>query len=399
MTGKPLRIAFLGSRGIPARYSGFETFYEQISTRLSDRGHSVTVYNRSHFIKDVRKRYRNVRIVTLPCIQTKHLETISHTFISTLHAVFENYDIVYYCIVGNSPLAWVPRMTGAMTLINVDGEDWRREKWGVFARKYQKACEKIACFSANLIISDAHAVQDRYLKEYGKDTIFAPYGANIRHTPDSDRLKKWGLSPDGYILYVGRLVPENGIDILIQSFLKISTAKKLVIAGDAPYMDGYKKYLMKLSSRNKNIVFTGYVFKEDYEQLSSHAYVAVQPSGIEGTRPALLDQMGFGNCVVVRNTKVNMEVIDDYGLFFDHNSPVRSLAEVLEKAILYKSLVRGYRKKVRERIEKYYNWDAITDFYEDLFNRLLKRRSLVTYDVFLENETIGRKSSQMTENL
>ena len=114
-----MKIAFIGSRGIPARYSGFEQFYEQIAVRLSNRGHDVYVYNRSNFIKDYKKEYKGVKIVSLPSIATKHLDTISHTFLSSLHSIFQNYDIVYFCIVGNSPIVWIPRLFGAKTLINV----------------------------------------------------------------------------------------------------------------------------------------------------------------------------------------------------------------------------------------------------------------------------------------
>jgi glycosyltransferase involved in cell wall biosynthesis len=137
-----MRIGLLGSRGIPARYSGFETFYEQLAIRLVERGHEVTVYNRSHFIRDVKGEYQGVRIVSLPSVRTKHLDTISHTLLSSIHSLFQGYDIVYYCIVGNSPLVWIPRLARACTLLNVDGEDWAREKWSGFARWYQKQCRQ-----------------------------------------------------------------------------------------------------------------------------------------------------------------------------------------------------------------------------------------------------------------
>ena len=108
-----MKIALIGSRGIPARYTGFETFYEQLAVRLAERGHQVTVYNRSHFIKDVRGSYKGVRLVTLPSIPTKHLDTLTHTFVSSMHALTQRYDIAYYSIVGNSPLAWIPRLVGS----------------------------------------------------------------------------------------------------------------------------------------------------------------------------------------------------------------------------------------------------------------------------------------------
>jgi len=383
-----MKIAFLGSRGIPARYSGFETFYEQLSTRLVQRGHEVTVYNRSHFIKDVKHEYKGVKIISLPSIPSKHLDTITHTFISTLFALFHSYDIVYYSIVGNSPLVWMPRMLGMISVLNVDGEDWAREKWGAFARRYQLWCEKIACKTSDLIISDAHGVRQRYLERYRQDSVFVPYGANIQKTESKNVLLKWKLKPEEYILYVGRFVPENGIDVLIRAFRNLKTNKKLVLIGDAPYVTQYKKYLYDLSDNDPYIIFTGYAFGQDYSELSSHAYVSIQPSGVEGTRPALLDQMGFGNCVIVRDTSVNQEVVNEYGLFFEDHRPVESLTEVLRTALNHPELVKKYRKRVVERIRSYYNWELITEFYEDLFYRLKKNKSMISYDEFLEERSL-----------
>jgi glycosyltransferase involved in cell wall biosynthesis len=380
-----MRIALLGTRGIPARYSGFETFYEQLAVRLVKRGHMVTVYNRSHFIKDIKAKYKGIRIVSLPSIASKHLDTITHTFLSSIHALFQSYDIVYYCIVGNSPLVWLPRMTRACTLLNVDGEDWAREKWTGFAKWYQRKCEWIATKTAQLIISDAIGVQERYQKLYQAETIFVPYGANIQRDEGIEVLNKWKLVPDEYILYVGRFVPENAIDLLINAFKKVKTDKKLVIIGDAPYADEYKKHLYQIA--DERIVFTGYAFGQDYAQLSSHAYFYVQPSGINGTRPALLDQMGFGNCVVVRNSRVNMEVIGDCGCFFDKERLLDSLTEKIQELIGEPGKVTYYRDRVRYRIENYYNWEWITDFYEDLFRRMIQKEKLISYDNFVKKRT------------
>jgi glycosyltransferase involved in cell wall biosynthesis len=380
-----MKIAFIGSRGIPARYSGFETFYEQLSIRLAKLGHDVSVYNRSHFIKGINGYYNGVKIISLSSIQTKHLDTLSHTLISTFNSLFGHYDIIYYCIVGNSPIVWIPRVFGVKTLINVDGEDWAREKWSGFAKKYQLWCEKVACKTSNVVISDAHKIRERYLKRYKHRTVFVPYGANIVSEKEKESLKKWGLQPREYILYVGRFVPENSIDILIKAYKNLKTQKKLVLVGDAPYVSKYKSYLYSLAENDPDIIFTGYVFDKEYAQLSSHAYVYIQPSGVDGTRPALLDQMGFGNCVIVKNTPANLEVIGTYGLSFSWVNPVESLVHVLNKTLNDESLVIHLRNQVRERIKTYYNWDFIVAFYEDLFNRLLKKKVLISYDEYISD--------------
>jgi len=379
-----MRIAFLGSRGIPARYSGFETFYEQLAVRLVQRGHHVTVYNRSHFIRDVKNEYKGVRLISLPSIPTKHLDTLTHTVLTSLHSLFQNYDIAYFCIVGNSPLVWLPRTAGAKTLLNVDGQDWAREKWSGFARWYQRWCEKVATRTASLLVADARVIQRRYRDLYGAPAVFVPYGANVRRDDRLEALEKWGLSPREYILYVGRLVPENAIDILIRAFRRVRTSKKLVIVGDAPFADNYKALLRSLA--DEKVVFTGYAFGDDYAQLSSHAYLSVQPSAIDGTRPALLDQMGFGNCVLVRDSAANMEVVGEQGASFEGAGGEMSLAQRLQSLVDDCGQVEAYRKTVKSRVTHYYNWDWITDFYLDLFSRLRSGRLTVDYDDFLATQ-------------
>lgn len=376
-----MKIAFLGSRGIPARYSGFETFYEELAVRLVQRGHQVTVYNRSHFIRDVKKEYKGVRIVSLPSVPTKHLDTLSHTALSSLHALFQRYDIAYYCIVGNSPLVWLPRLVGTKVLLNVDGADWAREKWSGFARWYQRQCERVAKHAAHVLIADSKVIQSRYQGLYGVESVFVPYGANVRHDPRKDALEKWGLDPGSYLLYVGRLVPENAIDLLLRSFRRVTTSMRLVVVGDAPFSQAYKDYLRQIA--DDRVLFTGYAFGNDYHQLSSHAYLVVQPSAVDGTRPALLDQMGFGNGVLARNSPANMETLAGYGDSFDSTRPEDSLADKLAELINDPTKVQAFRKRVVERVKMYYNWDWITIFYEDLFCRMLSGRKPVSYDEFL----------------
>jgi len=380
LSRRRLRIALIGSRGVPARYSGFETFYEQLGARLVRRGHHVTVYNRSHFMPDVKGTYRGMRIISLPSIATKHLDTIVHTFLSTVHALFERYDIIYYCIVGNSPLVWIPRLAGARTLLNVDGEDWAREKWKGFARWYQRQCERLATITPNVVIADARRIRERYREVFGIGSVFVPYGANTTRDEGTEALRKWGLRPREYVLFVGRLVPENAALELIEAFRGVRTDKKLVVVGDAPYVDEYKERVQ--SAADRNVVLTGYAFGRDYAQLSSHAYAYVQPSGVEGTRPAVLDQLGFGNCVLVRDTSVNLEVIADCGFSFDRNDVPGGIAAGIQYLEDHPEEVARMRIRARRRIDGFYNWEWVTEFYEDLFHSLIRGSRLPQYDDF-----------------
>jgi glycosyltransferase involved in cell wall biosynthesis len=239
-----------------------------------------------------------------------------------------------------------------------------------------------------VVVADAKGILERYRKLYDHETIFVPYGANIHKDQGVESLDKWGLEPNEYIYYVGRFVPENSIDLLIRAFKKLETSKKLVIVGDAPYAGEFKKSLHALASDDERIIFTGYAFGQDYRQLSTHAYAYVQPAGIDGTRPALLDQMGFGNCVLVRNSTVNMEVIGDCGCFFDKERLEESLTEVLKDLVDHPEKVEAFRSKVTSRIENYYNWEWVTSFYEDLFKRMCSGHDHIQYDAYVRSQEL-----------
>jgi len=365
-----MKIAFMGIRGVPANYSGFETFVEEFGSRLAGKGHSVTVYNRANWVRYKEKTYRGMRLVRLPAIQNKHLDTISHIFLSMLHAIFNKYDIVYICGVGNSPLSFFPRIFGCKTILNVDGLDWQREKWGRLAKFYLKMSENIATIFASIIITDSKTIQEYYIKQYNKQTVFIPYGVNIKQASGTDIqndnfLSLFGLERGKYILFVGRLVPENGAHYLIESYLKLQTDLKLVIVGDAPYS---KRYIRSLKSfKHKNIIFTGYLFGERYRQLSSHACVFVLPSKSGGTRPVLLEQMALGNCVLVNEIQQNLETIGDAGCSYSEEAKDSSLKDKLEYLINNPEVRKAYSKKAMEWVKKEYSWDRIADSYEQLF--------------------------------
>lgn len=367
-----MKIALLGTRGIPACYSGFETFYENLAVRLVQRGHNVTVYNRKQYVNYPSEYYKGVRLVTLPTIRSKQLDTLFHTFISVIHALFKRYEIAYFCIVGNSPLTILTRMFGIKTILNVDGEDWKRGKWQGSEKVYLKLSERIATIFPHVVISDSEVIRKRYLQDYKTETIFIPYGANIAKSSDTSYLTKFGLEREKYILFVGRLVPENNADLLIKAFSELKSDYKLVIIGDAPYVEGYKEELKRMAGQN--VIFTGYLFGEGYASLSSHCYVFVLPSGVDGTRPVLLDQMGFGNCVLVNNSPANIEVIGDTGLSFNGKDGTVDLVGKMEFLLNRPEAVRNYRKKAIERVETLYSWDAITLKYEELFRSLVEGR-------------------------
>lgn len=366
-----MKIAFMGIRGIPASYSGFETFVDQLAPRLASRGHQVTVFNRSSFMKDRFKTYQGVDMVYLPSVASKHFDTLSHSFFSVLQSFPRKFDIVYFCGVGNAPVAFVPRLRGAKVVLNVDGQDWARDKWGFVARNYLRVSEWIACRTADHLIADAKVIQKRYKDLYGQETTFIPYGSNIQRNEGDEALQKFGLEKRGYFLFAGRMVPENNAHLLIKAHARLGTDKKLVILGDAPFSEGYKAELKALAG--PGVVFTGYQFGEAYQQLSSHAYVYCMVSGVDGTRPVLLDQMGFGNCVLVRDSAANSEVAAGAGWYFDKDRELEDLAAQMRYLLEHPEVVEAHRRKSVERVTEAYSWDKVTDDYVALFGRLLAR--------------------------
>jgi glycosyltransferase involved in cell wall biosynthesis len=370
-----MRIALMGTRGIPANYGGFETFYENLGPGLAARGHDVTVYVRPHAIGSVAgRRYRGVRLVRLPSIATKHLDTITHTLISVFHGLTRRYDVVYVCGVGNTPLVWIPRLGGARVVLNVDSSDWTRRKWGRLAATYLHATERFAARAANVIVADSQVIRERYRTEYGADARFFPYGANLVETAGTETLELFGLRPREYILWVGRLEPEARVEELIEAFASLgSIGRKLVIVGDSPFAGDYRQRLE--ASATPDVLFTGYQFGAAYKELGFHALVYVQTSPTSGTSPALLDQMASGGAVIVRGTPTNLEVVGDTGLAYDPDDGVSGLANLLRVTIADPVALDRARIAARHRVATVYSWDRIIDDYDRLFAELLGRAS------------------------
>lgn len=369
-----MKIALLGTRGIPASYSGFETCVEQLGQRLVQRGHEVTVYCRSHHITYSEPSYKGMQLVKLPTITNKYLDTIVHSFISSLHALPRRYDIALYFIAGNSPVTWIPRLVGTKTLINVDGLDWKRDKWPALAKKYIQAAEYLATILPNLYLTDSRVVQGYYRDQYGSEPPYIPYGSEVEILPPGEVLQQFGLEPGKYILFVGRLVPENCAHHLVQAFHELDTDLKCVIVGDAPYADAYKAELKRIAVDDRRIVFTGYVFGKGYQELGSNAKIFVETSGVGGTHPALVEGMAFGNCVIAHNTPENLETIGDAGLAYNGQIGAPDLKEKLEFLLSCPGEIETLRARAKQRAAMHYNWDSVTDAYEQLFVKLLKKR-------------------------
>lgn len=360
----------LGTRGIPASYSGFETCVEQLGARLVQRGHRVSVYCRSHHTTYSGDTYKGMSLVRLPTIVNKYLDTIVHSFVSSLHALQHDYDIALYFIAGNSPVTWIPRVVGTKTVLNVDGLDWKREKWPLLAKRYLQFAEYLATKFPNAYVTDSGVVQAYYRDHFGNEPPFIPYGSEVEILPPGETLDSFGLEPQRYVLFVGRLVPENCAHHLVEAFQGLSTNFKCVIVGDAPYAEEYIAGLRDGAKDDPRVVFTGYVFGKGYNELGSNAYAFVETSGVGGTHPALVEAMAFGNCVIVHNTPENLETIGDAGFAYDGQEGAASLREALRYILSEPNVVAAYRQRAYRRARSHYTWDAVTDAYERLFYQL-----------------------------
>jgi len=366
---RKLRIAMLGTRGIPASYSGFETCVEQLGARLVQRGHQVTVYCRSHHIKLRDRQYKGMELVRLPTIPSKHLDTIVHTSLSCLHAALRRYDVALMFIVGNSLVSCIPRLAGQKVILNVDGLDWKRTKWGALARRYIQFAERLATIWPHAIVTDSRSVQRYYQERYRAASTYITYGADVERREPGEHLARYRLEPGRYILFVGRLVPENCVHHLVEAFGRLDTDLKCVIVGDAPYAAGYIAQLQ--AQAGPNILFTGYLFGAGYQELASHAYAFVETSEVGGTHPALLEAMAFGDCVVVNDTPENLETIGEAGLAYAGSRGADALQEVLAHLLAHPELASQYRERAVARVREHYTWDRVADEYEALCYRVL----------------------------
>lgn len=362
-----MKIAILGTRGIPANYGGFETFAEELSCRLVQNGHDVVVYGRTNNIRYTGSLYKGVRLVLLPTIPHKYLDTLAHTFLSVWHVLFRDVNVVLICNSANSILSFVPRLTGKKTVVNVDGLERKRAKWSFLAKNYYLLSEWLSTFLPNAMVTDARAIAQYYLRRYGKQSYFIPYGADDRCLSSKAALERIGVEPEGYFLYVTRLEPENNPLLVARAFEQVHTDKKLIIVGDAPYARDYIAELK--STSDPRIVFPGAIYGTGYRELLSHAFCYIHATEVGGTHPALIEAMGCGRCVLYLDTVENREVAGDTALAFQ-KSP-QDLAEKIHAVLGNPGLRKECQTRAQKRVRECYRWDQVTLEYERLFRELM----------------------------
>jgi glycosyltransferase involved in cell wall biosynthesis len=360
------RFAILGTRGIPARYGGFETFAEELSTRLAARGHQVTVYCRE---KHPEPEYRGVRLAYLPAVRHKYLETILHTGLSSLHVLGSRYDALLYCNAANAVFTWIPRLAGMPVALNVDGLERNRKKWNRAAKAWYRISERLSTWFATAIVTDAEKIREYYQEHYGAESTMIAYGAETGQVASRRVLDELGLEPGRYFLYVSRMEPENNALLVREAFEKVETDFRLALIGDAPYAHDYIRRVR--DTRDPRVVIPGAIYGEGYRELQSHCFAYIHATEVGGTHPALIEAMGRRALTLYLDTPENAEVADGAGLPFTHDALAERMRETLA---MPESEREAWRIRAEKRVRERYSWDAVTDAYERLLLSLSARR-------------------------
>ncbi len=353
-----VRFGIVGTRGIPGRYGGFETFAEELSTRLALRGHHITVYCRERHSEST---YRGVSLVYLPTLRHKYLDTLAHTCVSTLHLVFHRQDALLYCNAANAIFTWLPRVLGMPVALNVDGLERKRKKWNALAKSWYRISEWLATWMPNRVVTDADAIQKYYAEQYHKESTMIPYGAELGPVDSHDVLTRLKLEPKQYFLYVSRMEPENNALLVREAFERIATPLKLALIGDAPYA---AEYIARVrATQDARVVMPGAIYGVGYQELGSHCFAYIHATEVGGTHPALIEAMGRGALTLYLDTPENAEVAGGVGLPFTHSN----LADVLQSVLDMQEKERdSWRARAMERVRTRYSWDRVTDEYERL---------------------------------
>ena len=378
-----MKIAILGTRGVPPAYGGFETFAAELGTRLVERGHEVTVYSRatgprlsspaldpdlSADDSGAAGVWRGVRRIVVPHLPGKYFETVSHTFLSAIDALRRDFEVVLLCNAANAftiPLLRAGRMPVA---INVDGIERKRRKWNVLGRAVYLTGEAFAVSFANELIADAEVIADYYRSRFGARPHVIAYGADFPDEADDDVLQRLGLRPRDYILYVSRFEPENNPLEVVRAYEKLDVkAPPLVMVGEGRYAHDLVRELK--GHAGERILFPGAIYGPGYRTLQRHALFYIQATEVGGTHPAMIEAMASGGAVLAHETPENREV-GGAAVGYFRLGEEQTLTAAMREWLMRGELVEAFREKAKARAAAHYSWDAVTDAYERLLYKL-----------------------------
>ena len=359
-----MRLAILGTRGVPPNYGGFETFAAELSTRLVQRGHDVSVYCR----EDGPPEWNGVQRIVLPAIGHKYLETVSHAFLSALDAIRRDFDAILVCNAANAFVLPLLRAARIPAAINVDGIERRRRKWNILGRAVYSIGEAFSVSFANAVIADAEVIASYYREQYGLSPNVIQYGADFPTEEDSDVLDRLGIKAGDYLLYVSRFEPENNPLEVVHAYEKLdSRVPPLVMLGKGLYARELVEELHRHAA--DRVLFPGALYDRDYRTLQRNALLYIKATEVGGTHPALIEAMASGGRVLAHDTPENREVGGDAVGYFCLR-PAESLSGTIRDWLSNPLKREDFRAKAWKRAEEKYSWERVTDQYERLFATL-----------------------------
>lgn len=359
-----MKIAVIGTRGVPARYGGFETCAEELGKRLAGLGHDITAYNRARYYPDRPRVHEGIRLAYPPSLPGRALETLSHTFFSILHALFGRYDVFLVFNSATSPLLLLPALFRKKVALNVDGLEWEREKWNAAAKGWHRFGAWLAARLPATLITDSRTIQAYYRKTFGRETAYIAYGAPVVTGRNPALLERFGLRPGEYFLQVTRFEPENNPHLTVRAFETVRTDKKLVLVGGSSYPTPYGAEVRR--TRDPRVCFTGFIYnREILDELLANAFAYVHGNEVGGTNPALLQAMGAGRLVIARDVPYNREVLREAGIYFDKSAD--DLRNRMAWALEHAEELAARGERARAIVRNEYDWDRIAADYERLF--------------------------------
>ena len=369
-----LKISIIGVKGYPYVYGGYETFVKEISERLIKKNCIVTIYCHKSLFKNKLSNVNGINLIYMPSIETKIFSQLIHSFLSIIHTCFTNVDIVLVVNSANGPLGFLTKVFKKLTVINVDGLEWLRPKWKGFGSIYYKWASKMTTIFYDQIINDSEEMRKVYLELFNKESKVIAYGANIRKSSKPELIRSWDICPNEYYLVVGRLIPDNNVNLIIEGYLDSSSLKKLVIVGDTLFKDSFASRVKEI--KDERLIFTGYVKNQDVlAELYHNCYVYLHGHEFGGTNPSLIKALAYSSAILALDTVFNKEMLCDgkFGLFFKKNKT--SLTNMINFCEKEKLQMSRMRKKSVKGISKKYDWDNISNQYLEIFKALVQNRN------------------------
>jgi glycosyltransferase involved in cell wall biosynthesis len=372
--GSRLRIAFIGLRGVPASEGGIERHVEELGARLAERGHDVTVYCRTNYVKERPATYRGMKLRYVPAIGTKHMDFIAHSAASSVLVLGRRPDIVHYHALGSGLVAPLPRyLSRSKIVLTVHGLDYARQKWTGLARVALKAGEKLSARVPHATITVSQALADHYAAKLGRQADYIPNGmpvADIR--PRDGALSRLGVGDRPYFLFVGRLVPEKAPDLVIRAFARVPADVRLVLAGSSGFTDAYASSLRQAAAADPRVIMAGGVYGAELSELFSNAAAFVNASSLEGLPITLLEAVAHQAPVIVSDIAPHVEVVraDGPGHRVAAQGDVDALAGAMTQVLAAQELERAGARLLSADAATRYSWDAVTDATEAVYARI-----------------------------